>query len=162
MSDRVDDIVKNNSQKRVPGDSDALFEYLKADAALHGTKGYEGSPPADLTREGKNELKRVMKENWEKMGTSNQLHAKGASRSGCFVATVVYGEPFAPEVELLRSFRDKVLVRHFSGRLFVRFYYAGAGQFMAHLLSSHCPCLIPHVRRSVDAIVRRIRAREET
>ena len=80
-------------------------------------------------------------------------------QGGCFVATVVYGDPMAPEVELLRTFRDRVLLLHLPGRLFVRFYYAGAGQYTANLLRRRFPYLIPCVRCLVDALVRCIRAR---
>jgi hypothetical protein len=53
------------------------------------------------------------------------LKEKGISSSkGCFIATVCYGDYNAPEVIVLRNFRDNVLEKNLFGRLFVRFYYA--------------------------------------
>jgi hypothetical protein len=46
-----------------------------------------------------------------------------AKKSGCFIATAVYGTIEAPEVILLRQFRDKFLIQHAAGRVFVSCYY---------------------------------------
>jgi len=45
-------------------------------------------------------------------------------KGGCFIATCVYGSYSAPEVKVLRNFRDQVLLRNHAGQLFVRSYYA--------------------------------------
>lgn len=42
---------------------------------------------------------------------------------GCYIATAVYGSYEAPEVLILRRFRDKVLLNHGWGRVFVKIYY---------------------------------------
>lgn len=41
----------------------------------------------------------------------------------CFIATAVYRDPFHPDVQALRDFRDSYLMRGSSGRAFVRAYY---------------------------------------
>lgn len=43
--------------------------------------------------------------------------------SGCFIATAVYGTPYANEVILLKDFRDNWLLNFKLGKLFVAFYY---------------------------------------
>jgi hypothetical protein len=45
------------------------------------------------------------------------------AKSRCFVATAVYGDVMAPEVEVFRRFREQVLNRSALGRLFVRVYW---------------------------------------
>ncbi len=46
-----------------------------------------------------------------------------ATGGDCFVATACFGNSEAPEVRLLRAFRDSVLLRSWIGRAFVRWYY---------------------------------------
>jgi hypothetical protein len=43
--------------------------------------------------------------------------------SPCFVATAAYGTPFAAEIDVLRRFRDEVLLEWALGRAFVDAYY---------------------------------------
>lgn len=42
---------------------------------------------------------------------------------GCYIATAVYGSYEAPEVMVLRGFRDEVLRKHWWGKLFIKVYY---------------------------------------
>ena len=41
----------------------------------------------------------------------------------CFIATAAYETPFASEIDVLRDFRDDILMANTLGRIFVRFYY---------------------------------------
>ncbi|MCI0524026.1 MAG: tetratricopeptide repeat protein [Acidobacteria bacterium] len=43
---------------------------------------------------------------------------------GCFIATAVYGAPFAPELTTFYRLRDEVMLSSMPGRAFVRVYYA--------------------------------------
>ena len=72
--------------------------------------------------------------------------------AGCFVATVVYGNPEAPQVQVLREFRDTVLMEHPIGRRFVDFYYSGAGQRTADFITEYVPSTIPIIRRGLDTL----------
>lgn len=54
-------------------------------------------------------------------------------RSGCFIATACYGDYSAPEVLVLRTFRDQKLMTSVLGRAFVRFYYVVSPFFARQL-----------------------------
>jgi hypothetical protein len=46
-----------------------------------------------------------------------------SSSSGCYIATMVYGDYNHPQVLVLRDFRDSFLVHFYLGRSFIKFYY---------------------------------------
>lgn len=48
----------------------------------------------------------------------------GTTGGACYIATAVYGSYEAPEVMVLRKFRDEVLTQSFLGRIFIKTYYA--------------------------------------
>lgn len=50
--------------------------------------------------------------------------SSGSKKGGCYIATAVYGSYDCPEVWTLRRFRDRYLLDHALGRLFVKAYYA--------------------------------------
>jgi hypothetical protein len=41
----------------------------------------------------------------------------------CFIATAAYGTPMAPEIDVLRTWRDESLIKTMPGRLFINVYY---------------------------------------
>jgi hypothetical protein len=75
-------------------------------------------------------------------GTATAFLSSGSSDSGssksCFVATVCYGNQQAREVVLLRSFRDKYLMRDYRGREFVALYYIFGPRF-ASMIKNNDP-----------------------
>ena len=57
-------------------------------------------------------------------GTPYQEAIDKKEKSGCYIATAVYGSYDCPEVWTLRRFRDNTLDRTWYGRAFIRTYYA--------------------------------------
>jgi hypothetical protein len=85
----------------------------------------------------------------------------GSSPSDCFIATVVYGNKQAPQVETLRQYRDNVLMQSAPGRAFVDFYYSGAGRKAAELIKEKLPGTIPTIRKGLDWLVDRYTAEHQ-
>ena len=76
-----------------------------------------------VTRQGKQELEtRVEELQREEELERELLGEQGAAM--CFVATAAYGTPSAEEIDVLRNFRDDVLLKSEAGRDYVGFYYA--------------------------------------
>lgn len=55
---------------------------------------------------------------------------------GCFIATAVYDTHLAPEIDILRDFRDRFLLKSRLGDRFVSFYYQLSPP-IAHFISRH-------------------------
>ena len=55
---------------------------------------------------------------------SQQPPQQSSQKEGCYIATAVYGSYDAPEVLVLRRFRDNVLKKSRGGRMFIKIYYA--------------------------------------
>lgn len=69
----------------------------------------------------------MLKEDNEKyeqvMGHPKPKTGTSGNEGGCYIATVCYGNEFAPEVLILRAFRDEVLAKNIFGRFFIKIYY---------------------------------------
>src|SRR4030042_1062358 len=69
---------------------------------------------------------------------------KFSSGSGrCFVATAVYGNPHAEQVEQYRWLRKNILKKTNSGRKFVDWYENGGGQKMASVVKNTPTLRVP-------------------
>jgi len=77
---------------------------------------------------------------------------KAKQKSGCFIATAVYGDSEAYQVKMLRCFRDNQLEKRIIGKLFVDVYY-NVSPSIAEFIRKYkvLTCLI---RRTLDVIVK--------
>jgi hypothetical protein len=55
--------------------------------------------------------------------TTNKSSTPPPSGGGCFIATAAYGTPAAEQIDVLREFRDVVLLKNTLGSQFVALYY---------------------------------------
>lgn len=91
------------------------------------------------------------RETWKCPRCTRVLH-----RSGCFVATVAYGDEDLVEVRFLRAYRDEVLSKSVAGRL-LTFTYYHLGPYAARVVEL-VPPLRTVCRFILDGIVERIEA----
>lgn len=76
----------------------------------------------------------------------------------CFVATAAYQNPDAPQIKILRGFRDTVLFSSKSGRHLIQLYYR-YGPALADKVIQH-PSIIPVVRKSLNVFVQWIESHD--
>lgn len=57
-------------------------------------------------------------------------------KSGCYIATVCYGNENTPEVQFFKQYRDKILLNEFFGKFAVMMYYFLSPSFARYLRKS--------------------------
>ncbi|MCP4612969.1 MAG: hypothetical protein GY845_30110 [Planctomycetes bacterium] len=60
---------------------------------------------------------------YNELRTKLGINQTSSSNNGCYIATMVYGSYNAPEVMVLRIFRDEVLQKLWIGKIFIKIYY---------------------------------------
>jgi hypothetical protein len=78
---------------------------------------------------------------------SQNSQSNSTNSSGCFIATAVYGTRHHHNINLLRGFRDSVLIQNDIGRLFVCCYYKTSPP-IAHIIAQR-PILKRIVRKYI-------------
>lgn len=74
--------------------------------------------------------------------------------SGCYIATMAYGSYEHPQVQILRKFRDDVLLSSFFGKLFVKIYYFTSPKIV--LVFKNQITLNTIIRKLLDRFIERI------
>lgn len=103
------EIVKGSTEDRFGNRAKAIKYFERAANAK--------VPPNDLPAL---DIKRHAQEALER----ETLMSQPVGDTRCFIATAVYERDDAPELELLRCFRDEFLLKSLTGKLFVFGYYA--------------------------------------
>ncbi len=73
-----------------------------------------------VSHEGAKIMKKEFEDDFEKVMGEPAPQIKSG---GCYIATVCYGSEFAKEVIILKSYRDEVLSKSMTGRVFIQIYY---------------------------------------
>jgi len=71
----------------------------------------------------------------------------GRPKGGCFITTAAYGTPMAPQIQILRDFRDQYLLTNPAGEALVELYYKTSPP-IANFITEH-PALKPVVRAAL-------------
>lgn len=72
-------------------------------------------------------------------------------KSGCFIATAVYGSSEEYQIKVLQSFRDNWLEKQIWGSAFINFYYR-VGPYIGKYIKEHDPLRIP-IRKLLNFFV---------
>ena len=135
--------------------SEQLLAAMKSEPALLAyLTGISGNPdyrlPGDYA---------TIARDWSQT-TDALVKGFGEKKSGCYIATAVYGSYDAAPVLVLRRFRDEALARSAPGRLFIRFYYAVSPSAARYVAKR--PVLKRVSRQVLDMVVLHRSAREES
>jgi len=85
-------------------------------------------------------------------GEFDKTDSKG--KSGCYIATAVYGSYTCPEVVALRRYRDDYLAKRAWGRAFIKAYYALSPSMAKHIRSDSAAGR--RIRMTLDRMVKRL------
>lgn len=114
-----------SSQHRAPVSTDQqVLDLCRQGNYLQAVKVYK-----DATGKG-------LKESKDYVDQLAAAHGIERPKGACFVATVCYGDYDAPEVRVLRRFRDEKLMKTAAGRVFVRLYYSASPFWAARIARS--------------------------
>ncbi len=105
-----------------------------------------------LSRKEINQAIRYSKGDYSTKISYREPSRKAKEKSGCFIATAVYGDSEAYQVKMLRYFRDNHLEKSILGKLFIDAYYK-AGPSIAEFIKKH-HFLAGLIRRTLAVVVK--------
>jgi len=123
-------LIQDKLKEASTGNPDKLIEVTTANVLLFLREDELADFPAKIAAMVE-ETKRAA-DAWK----SEREPQKESGQAGCFIATAVYGSYDAPNVRILRKYRDAVLQKTVLGRSFIHFYYR-AGPTLAKHLNGH-------------------------
>ena len=87
-----------------------------------------------------------------------EIYKKDKPKSGCFIATAVYGDSEAYQVKILRIFRDNYLKKNIFGRLFISVYYKTSPPIAVFI--KRYKILTDLIKNILDMVVKIIKKRD--
>lgn len=116
------------------------------------TWAYMGTRSVHVSKEGLRIMQREDDEDYEKLFGKPAPKRKS---NACYIATVCYGDAFAPEVIVLRNYRDSSLSKSWNGRFFIKIYYL-ISPFLARIIKRN-QIVNSFIRKNIlDTIVKNI------
>jgi len=92
----------------------------------------------------------------ESLNNPSQSNSKnsGSAKSGCYIATAVYGSYDCEQVMVLREFRDNVLLKKSWGRIFVKMYYSISPKLVKYIRKDSK--LEQNIRSGLDFLITKV------
>ncbi len=87
--------------------------------------------------------------------TVSSTPKSSSSNSGCYIATMAYGDYDHPQVIILRQFRDEVLDQSPAGKWFIRTYYRLSPKLVARLKNKKSINII--IRKTLNQFIKLIK-----
>ncbi|WP_439882191.1 CFI-box-CTERM domain-containing protein [Pontibacter sp. MBLB2868] len=154
--------IVNRSQDKITSSYDPSSKYILLLA--HSTVVEESLTvlnllsSLDMTPEVRtryNSNKQTLQSVKSQMDQVSKPRSKTSSGSGCYIATMAYGDYDHPQVIELRRFRDNVLSQSAAGRQFIKTYYHYSPKLVDRLQNSNTINKI--IRTSLDQLIKIIK-----
>jgi hypothetical protein len=158
-SKRCDLIFNDEEKKEI---IEIVYEYLN-NKEVEGTLSEQASSAGSLVtaidiylknQEEINEPLRITT-NAISIMLSRMIFAPSGGNSGCYIATMAYGHYEHPQVIILRQYRDTVLAKSRSGRLFIKTYYLYSPQLVEILKNRKLINIF--IRKSLNQFIKLIK-----
>lgn len=138
-------------------DLDDVLEAMQTEQSCRERlKAFSGNPDYWLPTTFES-MKSELHDDRSRQFQSSSQSATSKSSGGCYIATAVYGSYEAPEVIVLRKFRDERLQPTFLGRAFISLYYAVSPSLARHIPNHQR--LSNQIRHGLDSLVKRLQSR---